>query len=201
VLWQRYTHVTPLILGPLARQDVLAMITHITGDKTLSPAVLHQIIANADGIPLFVEELTRAALASGVLQDGDTHTAPAPAMASVIIPITLYDALIARLDQLGAGKTVMQIGGIIGRQFPYALLQALSPFDEGTLQGLLLQLVEAELLYQRGVPPQVTYVFKHALMQQAAVTSLDRQGQHALQRRVAEVLAARFPGVPPGLSA
>jgi predicted ATPase len=132
-------------------------------------------------------------LESGLLHEREDHyelTGPLPPLA---IPATLHDSLMARLDRLAAGKAVAQLGATLGRAFPYALLAAVSPLDEETLQQALARLVEAELLYQRGVPPQATYLFKHALIQEAAYQSLLKSTRQQYHQRIAQVLEEQFP--------
>ena len=146
-----------------------------------------------DGVPLFVEELTKVVLESGLLQEQEDRydlTGPLPPLA---IPATLHDALMARLDRLAAAKLVAQLGAVIGRTFAYDLVQAVAPLDAATLQGALAQLVEAELVAQRGMPPQATYTFKHALIQDAAYQSLLRSTRQQYHQRIAQVLEERFP--------
>src|SRR5262249_36572722 len=146
----------------------------ITGGKRLPAEVVQQIVVKTDGVPLFVEELTKTVLEAGGLQEQEDHytlTGPLPALA---IPATLQDALRARLDRLTDGKAVAQLGAVLGRTFSYELLQAVAPLDELVLWRGLVQLMQAEVLYQRGVPPQATYTFKHALLQEAAYQSLLR---------------------------
>jgi predicted ATPase len=140
-----------------------------------------------------MEELTKMVLESGLLQEREGHyelTGPLPPLA---IPTTLHDSLMARLDRLATVKGLAQLGATLGREFSYELLQAVSPWDEGTLQHGLHQLVEAEFLYQRGAPPQATYLFKHALIQEAAYQSLLRSTRQQHHQRIAQVLEARFP--------
>ena len=152
-------------------------------------------MAKTDGVPLFVEELTKMVLESGLLQEREDRyelTGPLPPLA---IPATLHDSLMARLDRLAAVKGLAQLGATLGREFSYALLQAVSPWDEATLQRGLQQLVEAEFLYQQGLPPQATYLFKHALIQDAAYQSLLRSTRQQYHQRIAQVLEARFPEV------
>jgi predicted ATPase len=139
-----------------------------------------------------VEELTKMVLESGLLQEREDHyelTGPLPLLA---IPTTLYDSLMARLDRLATVKSLAQLGATLGREFSYALLQAVSPWDEETLQRGLHQLVEAELLYQRGLPPQATYLFKHALIQDAAYQSLLRSTRQQYHLCIAQVLETQF---------
>ena len=161
--------------------------------KALPAEVVEQIVAKTDGVPLFVEELTKMVLESGLLQERDDRydlTGPLPPLA---IPTTLHDSLMARLDRLAAVKGLAQLGATLGREFAYALLQAVSPWDERTLRWGLHQLVDAELLYQQGLPPQATYRFKHALIQDAAYQSLLRSTRQQYHQRIAQVLEARFP--------
>ena len=172
--WASRSHLTQVTLTRLGRPQVEAMITSLTGGKALPAAVVEQIVAKTDGVPLFVEELVKMLLESGLVREEGDHyvlTGPLPPLA---IPSTLHDSLMARLDRLATVKEVAQLGATIGRTFAYELLQAVSPLDEATLQQGLRQLVEAELVYQRGVPPHATYMFKHALIQEAAYQSLLR---------------------------
>ena len=153
------------------------------------------MVAKTDGVPLFVEELTKMVLESGLLQEREERyelTGPLPPLA---IPATLHDSLMARLDRLAAVKGLAQLGATLGREFSYELLQAVSPWDEATLQRGLHQLVEAEFLYQRGLPPQATYLFKHALIQDAAYQSLLRSTRQQYHQRIAQVLEAHFPEI------
>ncbi len=169
------------------------MTVRVTGGKALPPEVVEQIVTKTDGVPLFVEELTKMVLESGLLREGEDRyelTGPLPPLA---IPATLHDSLMARLDRLATVKDVAQLGATIGRTFAYELLQAVSPLDAATLQHGLRQLVEAELVYQRGVPPQATYTFKHALIQDAAYQSLLRSTRQQYHQRLAQVLAEQFP--------
>ncbi|MGI8550040.1 MAG: ATP-binding protein [Dehalococcoidia bacterium] len=161
-------------------------------------------MARTDGVPLFVEELTRMLLESGLLVEREGHyelNGPLPPLA---IPSTLRDSLMARLDRLANVKEVAQLGAVLGRSFSYELLQAVSTLEEGALQAALVQLAEAGLIYQRGVPPQATYLFKHALIQDAAYQSLLRSRRQQLHERSAQVLLDRFPelvGLQPELLA
>ena len=132
-------------------------------------------------------------LESGLLQEREERyelTGPLPPLA---IPTTLHDSLMARLDRLATVKALAQLGATLGREFSYALLQAVSPWDEGTLRRGLHQLVEAEFLYQQGLPPEATYLFKHALIQETAYQSLLRSTRQQYHQRIAQVLEARFP--------
>src|SRR5262249_20036882 len=182
-----------LTLSRLTRPQVEEMIQRITDGKRLPAEVLRQMVAKTDGVPLFVEELTKTVLELGLLREHEDHyelTGPLPPLA---IPATLQDALRARLDRLTEGKAVAQLGAVLGRTFSYELLRAVSPLDELELWRGLVQLVRAEVLYQRGMPPQATYMFKHALLQDTAYQSLLRSTRQQYHQNTAQVLAEHFP--------
>ena len=133
------------------------MIRQVAHGKTLPPEVVEQIVAKTDGVPLFVEELTKMVLESGLLQEQEDRYALTGPLPPLAIPTTLHDSLMARLDRLATVKALAQLGATLGREFSYDLLQAVSLWDEATLRRGLHQLVEAEFLYQQGLPPQATY--------------------------------------------
>jgi len=169
--WAGRAHVTQVTLNRLPRRQAAELTGRVAHGKALPPEVVEQVVAKTDGVPLFVEELTKMVLESGLLQEQAERyelTGPLPPLP---IPATLHDSLMARLDRLAAVKGLAQLGATLGREFAYNLLQAVSPWDEDTLHRGLHQLVEAEFLYQRGLPPQATYLFKHALIQEAAYQS------------------------------
>jgi predicted ATPase/class 3 adenylate cyclase len=191
--WERRSYVIQVTLSLLTPPQVERIAEQVAGGKALPAEILRQLVAKADGVPLFVEEMTKAVMESGLLKETDgcyELTGPLPALA---IPATLHDSLMARLDRLGAAKGVVQLGSTIGRQFAHEVLQAVSPLDEATLQRELGRLIEGELVYQRGIPPQATYTFKHALIQDAAYQSLLRSTRQLYHQRIAEVLESRFP--------
>ncbi len=191
--WGQHAHFNQLTLSRLGRRQVPQMITQATGGKTLPTEVVQQIVAKTDGVPLFVEELTKMVLESGLLieTNGDYKlSGPLPPLA---IPSTLQDSLMARLDRLATVREIAQRGATIGREFSYELLQAVSPLDEATLQQGLKQLVEAELVFQRGLLPQALYIFKHALIQDAAYQSLLKSKRQQYHQQIAQVLAETFP--------
>jgi class 3 adenylate cyclase/DNA-binding winged helix-turn-helix (wHTH) protein/predicted ATPase len=193
--WGFRSHVTTLTLGRLPPRQVGQMIDRMTEGKSLPPEVRQQVVAKTDGVPLFVEELTKMVLESGLLRaQGDRYELLQP-LPSLAIPETLQDSLMARLDRLTDAKEVAQLGATLGRAFPYELLQAVSPWDDERLRSALSQLVDAELLYQRGVPPQVTYVFKHTLIQETAYQSLLRSTRQQYHLQTVHVLEERFPEV------
>jgi predicted ATPase len=174
------------------------MVERVAGEKTLPAEVLQQIIAKTDGVPLFVEEMTKAILESGSLKEVDDHYELTGSRSTFAIPATLQDSLMARLDRLVTAKGIAQLAAVMGRQFAYALLQMVSQVDEMTLQRELGRLVEAELVYQRGVPPQAMYTFKHALIQDAAYESLLKSTRQHYHQRIALVLEAQFPEMTEG---
>ena len=193
--WPTRSHLTPITLNRLERPQVEALITHLAGGKPLPAEVVQHIVAKTDGVPLYVEELTKMLLQSALLQeDADHYTLTGP-LGSVAIPDTLQDALMARLDQLHTAKEVAQVGAVLGREFAYEMLQAPATQDEATLQAGLAQLVGAELLYQRGRPPRATYTFKHALIQDAAYASLLRSTRQRVHQQIVQLCETRFPEV------
>jgi class 3 adenylate cyclase len=191
--WTGDAHVTTLALSRLGRRHGAELVNRLTGNKELPSAILDQITAHADGVPLFVEELTKAVLESGLLRDaGDQYvlTGPVPPLA---IPTTLHASLMARLDRLAPIREVAQIGAAIGREFSYELLAALVPLRESTLQEAMERLVHSELIFCRGTPPNATYTFKHALIRDAAYATLLRSRRQELHARIAKMMEDRFP--------
>jgi len=191
--WGFRAHVTPVTLGRIPRAHVEAMVAHVAANKALPAEVQRQLVIKTDGVPLFVEELTKMVLESGLLREEEDRYELTDPLPSLAIPATLRDSLEARLERLAGAKEVAQLGAIFGREFSYELLQAISPLDEPTLQKGLSQLVEADLLYRRGVPPQVVYTFKHALIQETAYESLLKRTRQEYHRRIAQILVERFP--------
>ena len=191
--WPWRTYLTPLHLNRLPQAQTVVLVERVAGGKPLPLEVRQQIVTKTDGVPLFVEELTKMVLESGLLQEEAEHYALRGPLPPLAIPATLHDSLMARLDRLASVKAVAQLGATLGRDFTYDLLHAVAPWDAATVQYGLQQLVEAELLYQRGVPPQATYVFKHALIQEAAYQSLLRSTRQQYHQRIAQVLEERFP--------
>jgi predicted ATPase len=191
--WAGRAHLSQITLSRLTRKQVEIMIEKVAGDKALPAEVTHQIVAKTDGVPLFIEELTKTVLESGLLRERESRYELMVHLFSLAIPATLHDSLMARLDRLATGKEVAQLGATIGREFTYELLKAISPLDEKTLRRELARLVEAELLYQRGIPPQVKYFFKHALIQDAAYQSLLKTKRRQYHQKIAGVLEQRFP--------
>ena len=191
--WSHRSYLTEMTLNRLSRHQVEQLTTQVAGGKTLPDEVIAQLVDRTDGVPLYVEEMTKSVLESGVLKKIDEHYELTGAMSSLTIPATLQDSLMARLDRLVTAKAVAQYASVIGRQFSYALLREVSQLDEVMLQHELSRLVDAELVYQRGLPPQATYMFKHALIQDTAYESLLRSTRQGYHRRIGEVLEEQFP--------
>ena len=192
--WIGRPHVTPLTINRLAQRDIDAMIDRVVGNKQLPASIRQDIIERTDGIPLFVEEMTKAVLeAEG---EGDARrtaaAVPSPALA---VPASLHASLMARLDRLGPAKEIAQIGAAIGREFFHALLAAVVRKPEGELASALDRLIAAGLLFRQGLPPHATYLFKHALVQDAAYGTLLREPRRALHARIAETLESQFPEI------
>ena len=193
--WTSHAHVARLSLSRLTRRHGAVIALRVTGGKALPAEVLEQIVARTDGVPLFVEELTKAVVEFGLLQDaGDRFklTGPLPPLG---IPATLYDSLMARLDRSAPVKEVAQIGAVIGREFSHQLLAAVVDIPAEQLDQALGQLVASELVFQRGTPPDATYSFKHALVQDAAYQSLLRSKRHQLHGKIARMMEERFPEI------
>jgi len=193
--WTGRPCVTSLSLSRLAPRQRAEMIAGVTGGKTLPKEVADQIIDRTDGVPLFVEELTKAVVESGILTDmGDCYTTvgPVPALA---IPASLQASLLARLDRLAPVRDVAQIGAALGRQFSHELIGAVAAMPQPKLDDALSQLVGAELIYRRGTPPDAEYTFKHALVQDAAYSTLLRSRRQQLHARIAATLEDQFPEI------
>ncbi|MBI2467200.1 MAG: AAA family ATPase [Candidatus Rokubacteria bacterium] len=193
--WPPRSHVSQVMLNRLPRRNVEEMVTNLTAGKPLPAGVLQQIVARTDGVPLFVEELTKTVLESGLVEEREGRYELVGPLPPLGIPSTLQDSLAARLDRLGEAKAVAQLGATIGREFSYELLAAVSPLEPERLRMALDRLVEAELLYRRGAATSATYVFKHGLIQEAAYQSLLRSVRQHYHRRIVQVLGERFPAM------
>jgi class 3 adenylate cyclase/predicted ATPase len=193
--WLDQPHVTMLRLDRLEREQTEAMVFHIAGQKALPAEMAAQIIDKTDGVPLFVEELTRSVLESSVLHDEGDRLVTAGPLPSLAIPTTLLGSLTARLDRLGAAKEIAQIGAAIGREFPYRLIAAVAPISGQTLLAALDLLAAHDLIFVRGSSSDAVYVFKHALVQDAAYGTLVRSRRQQLHSRIADVLDRDFPEI------
>jgi class 3 adenylate cyclase len=189
--WRSQPNVTSITLGRLSRATTESMIERVAGKK-LPAEVTAEIALKTEGVPLFVEELTRMVLESGILKEQDGLYQLTRPLVPLAIPSTLYESLMARLDRLGTAKEVAQLAATIGKEFSYDLLQAISPLDEARLTGALNRLVEAELLDQYLLPSQTNYSFRHALIRDAAYESLLRSRRRQYHGKIAEVLQKRF---------
>ena len=193
--WLDLGHVTVLKLNLLGRSQVVDLIHKAAGGKTLPEAIAEQIAAKSQGVPLYIEEITRSILESGDLEEHRDRYVLRQSIREFTIPSTLQDSLIARLDRLGSAKDVVLAASIIGREFSYELIEAISSVSEATLLADLGRLVQSDLLGQRGVPPQSRYIFKHALIRDAAYQSVLKARKRELHQRIAEVLTTRFPEI------
>ena len=193
--WIGQPHVTSLTLNRLTRREVDEMIGRLAGNKSMSANLRQEIIERTDGIPLFVEEMTKAVL-EAESQVAAERTASVIPSAAAAVPATLHASLMARLDRLGGpAKGVAQIGAAIGREFSHALLSAVMRRPEEELQSALGRLVAAGLLFRQGVPPHATYLFKHVLVQDAAYGTLLREPRRALHARIADTLENQFADI------
>jgi class 3 adenylate cyclase/predicted ATPase len=184
--WIGRPHVTLLSLNRLPPRHRAEMIAHVSGRKTLPKEIADQIIDRTDGVPLFIEELTKSVLESGWMTGAGDHLA---------IPTTLQASLLARLDRLAPTREVAQIAATLGRQFSHELISAVADISQPQLQDALAQLIRAELVFRRGTPPDATYIFKHALVQDAAYSTLLRTRRQQLHGRIATTLERQFPEI------
>ena len=193
--WGTVAHVISLPLDRLPPMQVEQMIAGVAGGKRLPAAVRQEVVAKTDGVPLFVEELTKMVIESGLLREQVDHYELKGPLPSLAIPTTLHDSLMARLDRLGEAKEAAQLGATLGRTFVYQLLRAVCPWSEERLRDALTHLVDAELLYARDMPPHLTYVFKHALIQEAAYQSLLKPKRQQYHRQTVYALEQHFPEI------
>jgi predicted ATPase len=184
--WVGQPYVTALALRRLDVRDSTALAAHVSGNHALTVELLDEIVGRADGVPLFLEELTKAVVEGGPGEDAEV-VATVPS-ASAVIPATLQASLASRLDRLGSAKEIAQIGAVIGREFSYELLYALTASTKTRLAAALDQLVASELVSRRGVPPAASYIFKHTLVQEAAHETLLRTERRGLHARIADLL-------------
>jgi class 3 adenylate cyclase/predicted ATPase len=192
--WIGRPYVTPLTINRLAQRDIDAMIDRVVGNKLLPASIRQDIIERTDGIPLFVEEMTKAVLEAE--SEGEVRrtagAVPSPALA---VPASLHASLMARLDRLGPAKEVAQIGAAIGREFSHALLAAVVQKPEAELNSALDRLIQSGLLFRQGLPPHATYLFKHALVQDAAYGTLLREPRRGLHARIADSIESQFADI------
>jgi class 3 adenylate cyclase/predicted ATPase len=190
--WIGRPQVTLLSLSRLPRRHRAEMIARVTGGKTLPTEIADQIIERTDGVPLFIEELTKSLIESGSITDAGDHYSMAGPVFPLAIPTTLQASLLARLDRLAPTREVAQIAAALGRQFSHELISAVAEMPQTRLEGALEQLMRAELVFRRGTPPDATYTFKHALVQDAAYSTLLRPRRQQLHGRIATTLECQF---------
>jgi class 3 adenylate cyclase len=191
--WSDQGHVISLNLSKLTRAQSSALVSRVADEKALPSDLFEQILVKTDGVPLFVEELTKSILESGELKDEGDHYDYAGSARNVTIPATLRDSLMARLDRFMPVKEIAQIGAAIGREFSYELISAVSPISQIRLDDALAQLTDSGLAFRRGTPPEAIYTFKHALVQDAAYDSLLKSRRQELHGKIAREIEARIP--------
>lgn len=193
--WIRNPHVTKLRLRHLSRTESIELVNALTGGRALPVEVLEHILSRTDGVPLFIEELTKLVLEMGILRARENRFELLRPLGSTVIPESLQDSLMARLDRLSSAKDVAQLASVLGRNFTHALLLAVTDKSEAALEQALARLVEAELLYRRGLAPEVVYEFKHALVKDAAYQGLLHSKRRQLHKEIAQTLENRFPQI------
>jgi predicted ATPase len=192
--WTDQPHVTTVALNRLGERDGSHLVEHLAGNAGVSSELVAEIVERSDGVPLFIEELTRAVVEAGA--DRSALTVSGVPASKLAVPATLHASLLGRLDRLGpTAKLVAQAGAAIGREFSYDLVAAAAELAEPELQDALLRLVGSGLVFQRGAPPASDYLFKHALVQETAYSTLLRGPRQALHRRIAVALEAQFPSL------
>jgi class 3 adenylate cyclase/predicted ATPase len=193
--WPGHAHVTTVSLTRLNRRNGAALIERVTDGKTLPDEVMEQILARTDGVPLFIEELTKTVLETGLLQERDDHYVLSRPLPSMAIPTTLHASLMARLDRLAPVREVAQIGAVVGREFSHELLSTVAGLPRERLEEALAQLVRSELIFCRGEVPQAVYSFKHVLVRDAAYSGLLKSRRAALHATIADAFEQRFPEI------
>src|SRR6202040_2840737 len=185
---------TSLTLNRLGEREAATIIARLVGNKELPADVMAEIVERTDGIPLFVEEMTKAVLEAESEGAARRAVAAVPSTA-LAVPASLHASLMARLDRLGPAKKLAQVGAAIGREFSHALLASVARETEAELESALDRLIQAGLLFRQGVPPHANYLFKHALVQDAAYGTLLREPRRALHGRIAKALEREFPEI------
>lgn len=193
--WRNRSHITPITLNRLEKPEVQALISNVTHGKSFPQEVMAHVIEKADGVPLFAEELTRTILEQEILEEEGERFVLRGSLSDLEIPATLQDSLMARLDRVPAVREVAQIGAVLGREFGYDMVSALVAMGDVDLRAGLAQLVENEVLYQRGRPPRATYIFKHALIRDAAYHSLLNRTRARFHLQIGQLLDAHFPEI------
>jgi tetratricopeptide (TPR) repeat protein len=191
--WIGRPHVTLFTLSRLPPRQRIEMIAHVTGGKALPKEITDQIVDRTDGVPLFIEELTKSVVESGIVTDaGDRYAVVAP-VTPLAIPTSLHASLLSRLDRLAPTREIAQIGAALGRSFSHELISAVAQIPQAQIDDALAQLAAAELIFRRGTPPDAVYTFKHALVQDAAYSTLLRNRRQQLHARILAALESQFP--------
>jgi len=193
--WSMHSHMTPIALNRLERVEVEALIGYQAKGKKMPAEVVEHIVVKTDGVPLYIEELTKTILESGYLHEEADRFTLIGLLSELAIPATLQDSLMARLDRLPIVREMAQLGAVLGREFAYQMLCSLAPYEESLVQDGLERLVQDELLYQRGRPPRSRYIFKHALIQDAAYQSLLKRRRQTYHQQVAALMEEEFSEV------
>jgi predicted ATPase/class 3 adenylate cyclase len=193
--WPSYSHMTTVPLTRLGRREGATLVERVTGGKRLPKEVMDEILARTDGVPLFIEELTKTVLESGLLQEQDGQYVLERPLPPLAIPTTLHASLMARLDRLAPVREVAQIGAVAGREFHYELLNTVAGLPREKLEEALGQLARSELIFRRGEGPHAVYTFKHTLVRDAAYASLVRSRRVHLHAAIANALEQRFPEI------
>ena len=191
--WPHRSHITPITINRLERKQAEALIRYLSKGVDFPPEVFEHIVTKTDGVPLYIEELTKTVLESKLLQKKEGRYVLTGPLSKVAIPTTLHDSLMARLDRVPIAREVAQIGAVLGREFPFEMLQSLAPVEESKLMAGLKQLIDDELLYQRGRAPRTKYIFKHALVHEVAYRSLLRKTRRKYHRAAAELMEKQYP--------
>ena len=191
--WLGQSHVTVLTLNRLGRRDNIAVIRQVAKGKDFPPVLLEQIVARTDGVPLFIEEMTKSVLESDILREQDGAYVLAESLPPLAVPATLQASLVARLDRLASLRAVVQAGAALGREFAYTSIRAVCDLGDAELEPLLRQLVASELVHQRGAVPHAVYTFKHALVQDAAYGTMLKSQRAAIHARIVETFERQFP--------
>jgi len=193
--WYSRSNLVQFNLTHLNKKEIVSMVDRITNGRTLPKVLLDEIVAKTDGIPLFIEELTKMVVNSNIVAEHDKHYELVGELSELSIPSTLQDLLNARLDNLGSAKKIAQLASVIGREFSFDMLAAITDFDEEEIYKCIDQLINAELISQRGIGIQSVYIFKHALIHDAAMSSMLKKNRQAAHKKLASVLEERYPEV------
>ncbi|HTR59266.1 MAG TPA: AAA family ATPase [Casimicrobiaceae bacterium] len=193
--WLGQSHVTALTLNRLGPRENAALVRQTAGGRDLPPPIVEQIVARTDGVPLFVEEVTKSILESGVLREEHDAYVLDTSVPAVAVPSTLQASLVARLDRIPAARAVVQTGSALGRDFRYSVLKSVAALSDSELAPLLDQVVTSGLVHQRGEPPHALYTFKHALVQDAAYETIPRRERPGIHRRIVDALEQAFPDI------